>query len=361
MTRSIPPVATSIAAFVGRTLDGPLDEATSIISFADFDRLYGGLEQDSTVSFAVRDFFANGGTQAVIVRVEGDQEGKLRALDGVERFDLLCLPPPTPDGETAIGVYRAALEYCVERRAMLLIDPPLGLTAATAQAHLQELDHSAAAARNAALYYPRIRAVDPTREGQVREFVPCGAVAGVIARTDAAAGIWKAPAGTSAVIAGAVGPAVELSDAENGWLNSLGINCLRAFPSTGTVVWGARTLRGADALSDEWKYVPVRRLTLFVEESIDRGLEWVVFEPNGEHLWTALRQSIGDFLERLFRQGAFQGRTSREAYFVQCDGETTTQRDIDLGLVNALIGFAPLRPAEFVILRIQWRTAQPST
>ena len=190
----------------------------------------------------------------------------------------------------------------------------------------------------------------------MREFVPCGAVAGVIARTDATAGVWKAPAGAAAAIQGTEGPAVALSDAENGRLNTLGINCLRTFPSTGTVVWGARTLRGADALSDEWKYVPVRRLTLWIEESIDRGTQWAVFEPNDDRLWTTLRQSVGDFLERLFRLGAFQGRTSREAYFVQCGRDTTSQRDIEMGLVDVVVGFAPLRPAEFVVLRLQRRT-----
>ena len=355
--RRIAPVATSVTAFVGPTHLGPA-EPTPIGSFPDFERIFGGVSIDSSVSFAVRDFFANGGTQAVIVRAE---QHDLAALEAVDQFDLLCLPPPTLDGETPVAVYRAAMDHCGERRAMLLVDPPRGLTGATAQAYVDALGSAGAVARNAALYYPRIRVVDPTAGGQVREVVPCGAVAGVIARTDSTRGVWKSPAGTTATLAGTVRLAVDVSDSENGRLTSIGINCLRSFPSTGTVVWGARTLRGADAASDEYKYVPVRRTALFIEKSIDRDTQWVVFEPNDEPLWAALRLSVGAFLHVLFREGAFQGRTPREAYFVKCDRETTSLTDIENGRVNVVIGFAPLRPAEFVVLHLQRRTAQPST
>ena len=142
-------------------------------------------------------------------------------------------------------------------------------------------------------------------------------------------------------------------DAENGDLNPLGINCLRSFPVVGRVVWGSRTLRGADQLADEWKYVPVRRTALFIEESLYRGTQWVVFEPNDEPLWAQIRLNVGAFMQGLFRQGAFQGSTPREAYFVKCDKETTTQNDINLGIVNIVVGFAPLKPAEFVIIKLQ--------
>jgi len=149
---------------------------------------------------------------------------------------------------------------------------------------------------------------------------------------------------------------VSLRDSEHGQLNSLGVNCLRAFPVVGHVVWGSRTTVGADRLASEWKYVPVRRLALFLEESVYRGTQWVVFEPNDEPLWAQIRLNVGAFMQSLFRQGAFQGTTPREAYFVKCDKETTTQNDVNLGIVNILVGFAPLKPAEFVIIRIQ-RTA----
>ncbi len=152
-----------------------------------------------------------------------------------------------------------------------------------------------------------------------------------------------------------------MTDPENGLLNPLGINCLRTFPTFGAVVWGARTMRGADAAADEYKYVPVRRLALFIEESLYRGTKWVVFEPNDEPLWAQIRLNVGAFMHNLFRQGAFQGTTPREAYFVKCDKETTTQNDINLGIVNIAVGFAPLKPAEFVIIKIQQMAGQIQT
>ena len=155
--------------------------------------------------------------------------------------------------------------------------------------------------------------------------MPCGAVAGVFARTDSERGIWKAPAGLDATLRGVRDLTVKLTDAENGTLNQLGINCLRTFPASGNIVWGSRTLRGADQMADEWKYIPVRRTAMFIEESLFRGTQWVVFEPNDEPLWAQIRLSIGAFMNGLFRQGAFQGKTPRDAYFVKCDGETTTQ------------------------------------
>jgi phage tail sheath protein FI len=194
---------------------------------------------------------------------------------------------------------------------------------------------------------------DPLRDRQNDVFVPCGIIAGVMARTDVQRGVWKAPAGQDAALNGIQGLQVNLTDDENGLLNPLGINCLRSFPIIGRVVWGARTLRGADQLADEYKYVPVRRTALFIEESLYRGTQWVVFEPNDEPLWAQIRLNVGAFMQNLFRQGAFQGKTPREAYFVKCDKETTTQNDINLGIVNILVGFAPLKPAEFVIIKIQ--------
>jgi phage tail sheath protein FI len=185
------------------------------------------------------------------------------------------------------------------------------------------------------------------------EFVPCGIIAGVMATTDVERGVWKAPAGIDAGLNGIAGLNVNLTNDENGLLNPLGINCLRTFPIVGTVVWGARTLRGADMLADDYKYVPVRRLALFLEESLYRGTQWVVFEPNDEPLWAEIRLNVGAFMHNLFVQGAFQGQTPKDAYFVKCDKETTTQNDINLGIVNIVVGFAPLKPAEFVIIKIQ--------
>jgi phage tail sheath protein FI len=199
---------------------------------------------------------------------------------------------------------------------------------------------------------------DPLMENRTEEFAPCGAIAGIFARTDSQRGIWKAPAGIEASVVGVRELSYKMTDGENGQLNPLGVNCVRNFPVYGNVLWGARTLAGADQLASEWKYVPVRRLALYLEESLYRGTQWVVFEPNDEPLWSQIRLNIGSFMNNLFKQGAFQGKTPKEAYFVKCDSETTTQYDIDRGIVNIVIGFAPLKPAEFVILKFQQMTSE---
>src|SRR6185436_14189175 len=207
--------------------------------------------------------------------------------------------------------------------------------------------------RNSALFFPRLSQPNPLNEDRFETFAACGAVAGICARTDSQRGVWKAPAGLDATLVGVPALSVPLTDPENGELNPLGINCLRAFPVAGRVVWGSRTLRGADQLADEYKYVPVRRTALYIEESLYRGLQWVVFEPNDEPLWAQIRLNVGAFMHGLFRQGAFQGTSPRDAYFVKCDKETTTQTDINLGVVNIVVGFAPLKPAEFVVIKLQ--------
>lgn len=288
-----------------------------------------------------------------------DDKTGIYALDKADLFNLLCIPPDYRDGDTHVDVYGEAMKYCKDQRAMLIVDPPAAwgvnkeTAAAAAKDGLRDLGLSGEAARNAALYFPRVVQSDPLRENQMDTFVPCGIIAGVMSRTDTQRGVWKAPAGIDAAVSGVRGLQVNLSDAENGLLNPLGINCLRSFPVYGRVVWGARTLRGADQLADEYKYVPVRRLLLFLEESLFRGTQWVVFEPNDEPLWAQIRLNLGAFMNNLFRQGAFQGSSPKEAYFVKCDKETTTQNDINLGIVNIVIGFAPLKPAEFVILKFQ--------
>jgi phage tail sheath protein FI len=271
----------------------------------------------------------------------------LYALEDVDLFNILCLPDVDD-----VGVLSEAIAYCVRRRAFIIIDLP-GTVDTLPEAQAWLTANANLRSRNAAAYFPRIRAQDPLLNSIVRTFPPSGAVAGIYARTDAERGVWKAPAGTSATVVGAVGLAVLLTDPENGVLNPLGLNVLRTFPVYGTVSWGARTLRGADQLADEYKYIPVRRLALFLEESLYRGTQWAVFEPNDEPLWAQIRLNLGAFMHTLFAQGAFQGRTPREAYFVKCDKETTTQNDIDLGRVNIVVGFAPLKPAEFVIIQIQ--------
>jgi len=277
------------------------------------------------------------------------------ALEHADLFNILCLPPYAPADDVDTADLANALSYCAQRRAMLLIDPPAATdTVADAQTFANALTRT----ENAAFYFPRILAPNPLRENRIEAYAPCGAVAGILARTDASRGVWKTPAGLDATINGSTGLAARLTDMENGTLNPQGINCLREFPVAGRVVWGGRTLRGADQLASEWKYLAVRRTALFLEESLYRGTQWVVFEPNDEPLWAQIRLNIGAFMNNLFRQGAFQGTSPRDAYFVKCDRETTTQSDINLGIVNIVVGFAPLKPAEFVIVKLQQMAGQ---
>jgi phage tail sheath protein FI len=278
------------------------------------------------------------------------------ALDGVDLFNLMVLPA---DAEVSDAVRRQlwgpASIYCQSRRAFLLVDPPDTWTdtqqrPAIVQNTSDVNDLRATVVKDhSAVFYPDLRFND---RGTLRTIGPTGALAGLFARTDAARGVWKAPAGQEADIRGIVGLDVRLTDLENGVLNKLGVNCLRAFPS-GFVSWGARTLDGSDDLGSEWKYIPIRRLALFIEESLYRGTQWVVFEPNDEPLWANIRLNVGVFMHQLFRQGAFQGSTPDQAYYVKCDAETTTQADRNLGIVNIEVGFAPLKPAEFVVITIQ--------
>ncbi len=545
--RTIVGVATSITAFIGRARQGPTDEAITINGFGDFERTFGGLWIESKLGFAVRDFFLNGGAQAVVVRLYNDDTGdnatpsqtkltvggltliaaqkgrigaylrvvvdkdnisadvaaamgltqadlfnltitnaapggsserylNLSAKDSARRvdrvlasesnlvrwdgdypstaptvsaakdavttaadalkaaqkalldkqiaggdsttekkavddakkaletgqkkmldavsdgkalglgnflpangeadkkgiyaleqvfardglFNILCIPPYNATDDVDVALVSAASAYCDRRRAMLLVDPPSTWTTkkAARDGFVADPDQVGTRSRNAALFFPRLRQPNPLRDGQVETFVPCGVVAGIFARTDTQRGVWKAPAGNDATLVGVPQLSVPLTDDENGELNPLGINCLRAFPVYGRVVWGSRTMRGADQLADEYKYIPVRRTALYIEESLYRGLKWVVFEPNDEPLWAQIRLNAGAFMHNLFRQGAFQGTTPRDAYFVKCDKETTTQNDINLGIVNVLVGFAPLKPAEFVIVKLQQMAGQ---
>ncbi len=273
------------------------------------------------------------------------------ALESVDLFNILCLP-----GISDAGILADANAYCKERRAFFIIDS-FKTDVTPAQMESTAGGTSLPKSENAAVYFPWINIADPLNSGKPRLVAPGGSVAGLYARTDSARGIWKAPAGTEASIA-AQSTGYKLTDGENGTLNPLGVNCIRNFPVYGIVAWGARTLKGADQQASEWKYVPVRRLALYIEESLYRGTQWVVFEPNDEPLWAQIRLNVGAVMNTLFRQGAFQGRSPREAYFVKCDRETTTQDDINRGVVNILVGFAPLKPAEFVIISIQQMAGQ---
>jgi phage tail sheath protein FI len=282
---------------------------------------------------------------------EGDLRGNEMEKEGIyaledTEFNLLCLP-----AQAGNALLADAMEYCERRRAFLIVDPPEKVTDPVA-ARTWVNAAATPKSKNAAAYFPWIELPDPLSDDRLRPFPPSGTLAGLYARTDTARGVWKAPAGTEAALRGPQGVVYPLTDDENGSLNPLGLNSVRSLPVYGFVSWGARTLEGSDQKASEWKYVPVRRLALFIEESLYRGTQWVVFEPNDDPLWAQIRLNVGAFMHDLFRQGAFQGSSPRSAYMVKCDSETTTQNDIDKGIVNVLVGFAPLKPAEFVFLKI---------
>ncbi len=294
----------------------------------------------------------------------GDFDDKLGiyALRDVDLLNILVIPGAVAghlnDDQTA-AVYAAAEAFCRDERAFLIVDLPERIN--EVQEVRDWIDDRNIRDRNAATYFPRIRIPDLLNDGRPRSVGAGGTMAGVYARTDGERGVWKAPAGLDAVLRNVQGYDADLTDPENGQVNPVGINALRRFPIYGRVAWGARTLDGADVQASEWKYIPVRRFALFLEESLYRGLQWVVFEPNDEPLWSQVRLNVGAFMHDLFRKGAFQGTSPRDAYFVKCDAETTTQNDINQGVVNVVVGFAPLKPAEFVIIKIQQMAGQVQT
>jgi len=288
----------------------------------------------------------------------GDYDDAYLTVDTeVDLFNLLVLAPVANPAVSVQSQYANASIFAMQRRAFLLMDSPQTWSdPQSAAAGLTAL-RTGLVKDYSAVFYPDIT-ID--QNGLRRDIGPSGALAGLFARIDSTRGVWKAPAGTEADLRGIVGLESRLSDRENGILNPRAINTLRVFPS-GIVNWGARTNQGDDDTPHDYKYIPIRRLALFIEESLYRGLKWVVFEPNDEPLWAQVRLNVGAFMHNLFRQGAFQGRTPKEAYFVKCDSETTTQNDRNLGIVNIWVGFAPLKPAEFVILYLQQMAGQIET
>lgn len=378
-TYSIEGVNTSVTAFIGLAKKGPTNKPIKISGFAEFEKIFGSIHKAYHLGYCVQHFFLNGGTVCYIIRVQSP-DGKqyvsdktiigkagvksggtgISSLDSIDYFNILCIPPYNKKNTVSNTVYRNALNYCERRRAILIVDPPAHWSRNNSDKlpSVFEIEKifGHLSYPNAALYYPRVRAKDSLDDDKMRTFVPSGAVAGIIARTDNTVGVWKAPAGLKAYLTGLSELELTLTDEESGQLNELGVNCLRLKATEGIIVWGSRTMVKNDTNSEPlrfWKYLPVRRLALFIEESLYRGTQWVVCEPNDEPLWSKIRQNVGDFMHDLFMKEAFQGRKSNEAYFVKCDNDTTTPDDITNGIVNIIVGFAPLKPAEFVIIKIQ--------
>jgi len=276
---------------------------------------------------------------------EADLIAGLSKLDALTDVNLIAIP-----GRGSPSIVDAGTSYCTQRGDCFFIGEP-GKDDDTAEKAQTFVTSLAVKSSYGAVYFPWIKATDPSgRQATPIAVPPSGYVAGVYARIDANRGVWKAPAGTEANLLGLVGVATQINDAQQDRLNPIGANIIRVFPSSGVVIWGARTL--ATASNPEYRYIPIRRLAIFLERSIYNGIQWAVFEPNDEDLWASLRLNVGAFMMNLFRSGAFQGNVASQAFFVKCDAETNPQSEIDAGVVNVVIGFAPLRPAEFVVVKI---------
>lgn len=276
----------------------------------------------------------------------------------VDIFNLLLLPKSADDTATPSirsTLWGAASAFCQKERAFLIAD--LEPVLQTPDGVLQELQNirTGVVKDHTGVWWPQVTIVS---NGTRKNVDPSGSIAGIMARIDGSRGVWKAPAGLEADVRGVLGVRVPMSDEQNGLINPEAINAVRPFPA-GVVSWGARTLDGFDNSGNtDYRYVPVRRFALFIEESLVRGLRFAIFEPNDEPLWAQIRLAGGAFMNSLFRKGAFAGRTARESYFVKADAETTTAQDQALGIVNVLVGFAPLRPAEFIVITIQQLAGQ---
>lgn len=284
-------------------------------------------------------------------------------LRKVRDVNMILLPGQTmPASGSGNQVIAAAVAHCEETASrMVLVDPASGYELAQ-QNDVDAL--SLSTSTYAALYYPWVKVANPFYDRDTNAtapttltVAPSSFAAGLWARTDGTRGVWKAPAGVEASVRGLAGLEFTVEDGDQDQLNPAGVNCLRKLPSYGAVLWGTRTL--ATKANPEWRYVPVRRTAIYIESSIYNGIQWAVFEPNDHRLWSSLRANIGAFMDGLFRAGAFQGQKASDAYFVRCGlGDTMTQDDIDRGMVIAIVGFAPLKPAEFVIVRIQQKVGQ---
>jgi uncharacterized protein len=333
--------AASVTAFVGASGPGPADTPVRVAGVQDFEASFGPRAAGDDLAQAIALFFANGGPEAWVVIATG-----LQALDAVAGLSLLVLP-----GQSDPARQAAAVAYAEARGAFVILDLPATVTSrAAAEAWLAAA--GALRSPNAAAYLPQIVPV-----GGTQAVANAGAVAGAMLRMELARGVWAAPSGMEATLAGVAGLATRLSQADMNVLAQDGLNPLRQTPEGQVLIWGARTLASGTSGEGDWKYIPVRRMALYLEQSVAAGLQWTVFEPNGPPLWAAVSLAVERFLMTLFRQGAFQGVKPDQAFYVRCDASTMTQADIDSGRLVAEIGVAPLRPAEFVIFRIGAWTA----
>jgi phage tail sheath protein FI len=360
--RPVTDAPTSVAAFVGRASAGPVDTPVPVRSAAEYAKRFGTPSASTPLSLALRDFFANGGSEAIVVRVpdarpahalcsaqSAQSRTGVHALEAVS-FNLLVLPPPTATEDVPSSVHGCAAEYVMKRDAVLLIDPPAGwATASDAAKGTGAIGVSSTSAANAALYFPRLTEADPADPARTLTVTPSGAIAGAFARSDRERGVWKAPANVA--LQCVRGLTVSIDTAASNSLTVAHVNPLRLVPGKpGPMIWGARTLATGN---DEWKYIPTRRLALHVERSVREGTTWVAGAPNTAATWTKVRARVADYLTGLWRKGAFQGARETEAFFVRCGlGHTMTALDLQQGNLNIEVGIAAVRPSEFVVVKV---------
>ena len=360
--RPLSPVGTSTAAFIGAAAtDDRRDVAVAVYDWSQFVRLFASnaAEPADHLTLAVAGFFDNGGSRCYVVNTAATDplsgrapRSALRALDAIDDVSIIAAP-----GRSAIEDHAALVLYCESdhrRDCVAILDPPSAVddvlrlaevaTAATGSTTATGLRPPSS--EFATLYFPWLVVADPLT-GQRVEAPPSGHVAGIWARTDALRGVHKAPA--NEVVRGALGLTYQVARQEQELLNPAGVNCIRAFPREGIKIWGARTLAEE---SSEFRYLNVRRLVTMLRETIVAGTRWIVFEPNDERLWNSVVCNVSAFLTQVWRDGALMGPTPGDAFFVKCDAETNPPEIRDAGQVVAVVGIAPVKPAEFVVFEI---------
>lgn len=344
------PDETALTAMAVWHPDVPSIAKFSIVSAAQAADVLPDLPHLSTLRASVLLFFGNGGREALLVLAPSTEDA-FATLEN-EQFDLLCLPVGVADSAHTPAVHDAAARLCTLKRAIYLVDAPMEWISSSSpvEAAQEGVKTFMAPSVNAALYFPRVT-IERADGSQEENFPPSPAIAGFIAQTDLDRGVWKAP-DTHQPLIGVVSSSVNLRDRESGLLNPLAINCLRSFAPQSVSIWGARILASVNPSASEWKYIPVRRLGLMIEGALERFLAPMVFEANDARLWSTVKATIERGLFELFRDGALLGSKAEQAFYVRCGlGITMIQADIDEKRLIVELGFAPIRPTEFIILR----------
>lgn len=379
--------ATNIVGFLGIAEKGPVNQATLVTNWTQYTKIFGGLHEGGWLGHGVYQFFQNGGTKCYINNLAepkpkkgeasqkngdkaaekadepansakyevknldniakliiGKDEGVgkksgLHLFDEIQDISLICAP-----GVTDPAAQDAILTHCEKNRfRFAVLDSPETLDGGIDTMPMPRDSIMGA------YYFPWVQMYDMVADQNIYA-PPSGGICGVYGRVDSTRGVHKAPA--NELFKTALGLKYNLTDAEQDMLNPKGINCIRDFPGRGIRVWGARTISS----NPEWRYVNVRRLFCMVEQALQNGTNWVVFEPNTRDLWKKITRNITAFLLNIWKSGALFGNTPEEAFYVRCDDELNPPESIDAGYVTIELGLAPAKPAEFVVFRVSQKT-----